>query len=433
MIWEVFCHMYVPERGSKRSKLKVCWKSRQQTGVPDLKFRTAVWLFDQTDLWKSRKDEGDRRRRWHCRERPRASHVQREADHVPDAEILVVLALVRLDLHLLRMKRTAIVSYSDSSESEAESSSKPPKSTSPPQKKRKLPPLAPQLTLPIPVDDPSKHQGRVRTTPHAEGQWAAYVYAQISLNDTENAKLKKAVRKAFDRAREKVPGLHSLCSTIAGKTEGLFEGPNEDLENLHVSLTRPFFLRAHQREEVKRAIRAVAKSHKQFIASFASFSELMNDERTRTFLCMEVGGGHNEFRELSDALTPTLRAFKQKEYYERPRFHASFAWALLEGSTPPIPSDPSDTPVAPSRDDLGALTPTSGLPRPLKRYTSSPAPSTAPVPKPASLPAIPSFPPDLVPDLNADFAKVLVSPTCAFEVRELKVRIGKDVFGWSLG
>ncbi|KAA1473812.1 hypothetical protein DENSPDRAFT_860023 [Dentipellis sp. KUC8613] len=332
------------------------------------------------------------------------------------------------------MKRpAAIVSYSDSSESEGERSSKFSKSASPPPKKRKLPALAQELTVPIPIDDPSKHQGRVRTTPHVEGQWAAYVYVPISLDDPENAKLKQTVRKAFDRAKEKVPGLHCLCSTIAGKTESAAGETNEASEMLHVSLTRPFFLRAHQREEVKRAIRALAKNHKQFTASFATFSDLTNDERTRTFLCMEVGGGHNEFRALSDALTPTLRAFKQKEYYEQPRFHASFAWALLERSTPPILGDIPKTPTAPLDVDLGIPTPTKNSPEPSERSLHLPAPPTAPDSNSAAFPAIGSFPPGLVPDLNADFAKALVSPACAFEVRELKVKIGKDVFGWSLG
>jgi U6 snRNA phosphodiesterase len=31
-----------------------------------------------------------------------------------------------------------------------------------------------------------------------------------------------------------------------------------------------------------------------FTASFAAFSDLTNDEHTRTFFCMEVGAGHQE-------------------------------------------------------------------------------------------------------------------------------------------
>ena len=32
-------------------------------------------------------------------------------------------------------------------------------------------------------------------------------------------------------------------------------------DELHVSLTRPFFLRAYQREEMKRVVRDIAKAH----------------------------------------------------------------------------------------------------------------------------------------------------------------------------
>ena len=32
----------------------------------------------------------------------------------------------------------------------------------------------------------------------------------------------------------------------------------------------------------------------RFVASFAAFSDLTNDECTRTFLCLEVGAGHQE-------------------------------------------------------------------------------------------------------------------------------------------
>jgi hypothetical protein len=38
-------------------------------------------------------------------------------------------------------------------------------------------------------------------------------------------------------------------------------GEVADVRELHVSLTRPFFLRASQREEMKRAVRDAAKAH----------------------------------------------------------------------------------------------------------------------------------------------------------------------------
>ena len=44
----------------------------------------------------------------------------------------------------------------------------------------------------------------------------------------------------------------------------------------------------------------------RFRVSFATFAELTNDERTRTFLTLEVGAGHDEVR-LASIIDPCLR------------------------------------------------------------------------------------------------------------------------------
>jgi len=104
-------------------------------------------------------------------------------------------------------------------------------------------------------------------------------------------------------------------------------------EAMHISLTRPLFLRAHQREGFKRTIRGTCRGCFPFRASFARFAILNNDENTRTFLVLEVGAGHLELKALSDAVTPHVRALHQEPYYEAPRFHVSIAWALLHVGT----------------------------------------------------------------------------------------------------
>ncbi|TFY73509.1 hypothetical protein EWM64_g10503 [Hericium alpestre] len=301
------------------------------------------------------------------------------------------------------MKRSsALVSYSESSDSDSDHAPNVPEP-----KKRKLPALASSLTVPVPVDDPSKHQGRIRTTPHVEGQWAAYVYIPILLQEEENKKLRGLVRRVIRRAKDVEPALQVLGTSAPANGNEVADSavPME----LHVSLTRPFYLRAHQREDVKRAMRAVAKTHLPFTASFATLAELTNDERTRTFLCMEVGAGHTEFQKLSDALTPTLRAFRQKEYYDQPRFHASFAWALLNH-----PSQPS-TPAPP------------GTPTPEPDAVSKESPS------PPICTPIAALPDDLVSSLQAEFGSALASQAGVFDVQTVRVRIGKDVSEWALG
>ena len=146
------------------------------------------------------------------------------------------------------MKRahSSLVSYSDSP-SEDDDDSTP----APTPKKRRLPALSSSIVVPTPIDDPSKHQGRIRSSPHVEGQWAAYVYITLPLRGTENIALSRTVRGAFTQAKGLEPALHIVGSTTDDITE---------LSELHISLTRPVFLRAHQREEVKAAVKRAARA-----------------------------------------------------------------------------------------------------------------------------------------------------------------------------
>ena len=128
----------------------------------------------------------------------------------------------------------------------------------PPSKKRKLPALPTYLAPTVPLDDPSKHQGRKRSTPHVDGQWAAYVYVPLALRGA----LRRVVAHALDIARGEVTGgsVRVLGGGEAASGTGT-DASTEYLRELHVSLTRPFFLRASQREEMKRAVRDAAKAH----------------------------------------------------------------------------------------------------------------------------------------------------------------------------
>ncbi len=174
-----------------------------------------------------------------------------------------------------RTHSTILVSYSESSSNDegkedgrekslpkkrqkSSSSPQPPPSPSAApngtKRKRKLPTLAAHLAPSIPLDDPSKHQGRTRRTPHVDGQWAAYVYVPIVVRGT----LRRIVERAVDIARKGDSGKSVDVHTI-GSSDSV---PDSDVGcELHVSLTRPFFLRSYQREEMKRVVRDAAKAH----------------------------------------------------------------------------------------------------------------------------------------------------------------------------
>lgn len=116
--------------------------------------------------------------------------------------------------------------------------------------RRKLPPVPSSLIVPVPIDNPALHQGRVRTTPHVEGQFTAHVYVSFTLS--RRSKLYLVIQDILSDAKIIVPTLQDIWSTTERPT-------------LHISLSRPIFLRAHQREDLKRAVKTVAKGQKRFV------------------------------------------------------------------------------------------------------------------------------------------------------------------------
>ena len=155
-------------------------------------------------------------------------------------------------------------------------------------KRRKLPPLSSKLVVVTPTDDPAQHQGRVRSSPHVDGRWACHVYVPVVLEVGE--RLGEVLSSAFWSARAKVPTLHPI-------------GLDGNRWELHISLARPTFLWSHQREEFKNTVRRVAASHRGWTLSLTEFIKLENDDRSRAFLAVHVGAGHEQV-ELSLSLVP---------------------------------------------------------------------------------------------------------------------------------
>ena len=118
---------------------------------------------------------------------------------------------------------------------------------------------------------------------------------------------------------------------------------------------------------------------------------------------------------LSDDLTPILKSIRQKEFYQDPRFHASIAWALLDGSrtsAPKLDSHSLERDKIEEDGDLASKDASSG---------SDP------------FPTIPCFPASFVQDLRDEFAGQLVNSSVGvFDAEEVHVRIGKEVSKWRL-
>ena len=141
---------------------------------------------------------------------------------------------------------------------------------------RRLPPLSASLTPPIPVDNHTEHQGRIRSFPHVEGQYVAYIYVPLVLGRGEA--LYNLVTEVVCKAREEVEGLWGIGEVKDNEsdavhtsrcTSGCAGECNKTMGNLelHISLSRPILLRAHQREEVKKAVKRIAHSVSSYVRS----------------------------------------------------------------------------------------------------------------------------------------------------------------------
>lgn len=127
---------------------------------------------------------------------------------------------------------------------------------------RKLPKPSTTLIPSQPTVNPLLHQGRKRSTPHVEGQFASYVYISVHVD----ARLQQFLEAATRFSKERVPTLQSEwleCSTSSS--------PSLPIRELHISLTRPIYVFHHQREDFKRAVKLLAHYASQCVSPLWSF------------------------------------------------------------------------------------------------------------------------------------------------------------------
>jgi U6 snRNA phosphodiesterase len=207
----------------------------------------------------------------------------------------------------------------------------------------------------------------------------------------------------------------------------------------------------------------------RFQASFAKFDELLNDEKTRTFIVAELGAGYEHVMPLSPSescvdidghylqlktltleLASTIRALRQETFYEQPRYHVSIAWALLDAAKTNVeeangahenplaeipdtcwtldssqihPAEPTDKDDAERRDRRL---------RPAESFGSCGDNARLGEPRnETAFATIPSLPSTVIAALNETYAAKLTH--CPrLEVERICIRIGKHVSGWDL-
>eukprot|EP01111_Echinosteliopsis_oligospora_P009850 TRINITY_DN2965_c1_g1_i1.p1 TRINITY_DN2965_c1_g1~~TRINITY_DN2965_c1_g1_i1.p1 ORF type:complete len:229 (+),score=75.05 TRINITY_DN2965_c1_g1_i1:70-756(+) len=115
-------------------------------------------------------------------------------------------------------------------------------------------------------DDPSRHQGRIRSFKHVRGNYATYVY--IPVKKTQEGM--KIINRMIDKGISECPGL--LASD----------------DEYHISLTRTFPLKEYQIDPFISRVSDYFKNISQFDITLGDYEYFTNDENTRTFLSMRA-------------------------------------------------------------------------------------------------------------------------------------------------
>ncbi|KAI8129505.1 U6 snRNA phosphodiesterase [Lucilia cuprina] len=167
-------------------------------------------------------------------------------------------------------------------------------------------------------DDPSKHDGRIRSFKHERGNWATYVYLPVDNNLLEDIQ-----DICLDHLEEKLN----------------FKASSE----MHISLTKTVVLQYHFIDSFISSLQNVLQPLESFTVSFDNLKVYTNAEHTRTFLALKVDNLYfDKMFNILQKVDNVMKDFKLATFYEDPSFHISILWctgdcvSLVESIVPTI-------------------------------------------------------------------------------------------------
>ncbi|CAM9168680.1 unnamed protein product, partial [Pylaiella littoralis] len=188
----------------------------------------------------------------------------------------------------------------------------------------------------------------VRRFPHERGNWPTHVFVPVpnsapfkSMAEASVANFRQRLAAAW-RERHGCEGQKGgkkrardgrRCSDQVGGSRAENHEPPEVVMNdmnplgqQHLSLSKTTALRAHHIEPFVQGLKEAVKSSRSFTASVvAGYDVLVNDDKTRSFVCLRVRGGRQMVLKLIAKVDPLMRRFKQAAYYKDPVVHVSVA------------------------------------------------------------------------------------------------------------
>ncbi|KAI9559696.1 hypothetical protein GHT06_013701 [Daphnia sinensis] len=156
-------------------------------------------------------------------------------------------------------------------------------------------------------DDPSQHGNRIRSFPHERGNWASFVYLPWEAS-SRFVRAVELITKSFHE--------HNIVLCIC--------------DDFHISLTRTVILRHHWIEGFVASIRKQLSDTPRPFQLYGTnvLSVYLNEEKTRTFLAMNVEDPVGILSMLIEKMDSCLKEYQLPAYYEKPSHHVSIAWCV---------------------------------------------------------------------------------------------------------
>jgi Uncharacterised conserved protein len=149
-----------------------------------------------------------------------------------------------------------------------------------------------------------------RSIPHIRGNWAGHVF--LSLNEDDLAgEWKEHAISATERLRTGLEKLGWSGTVVAHR-------------QLHVSLSRPFFLQLGSIESFHRELQQALSHERALVLQTEKEMILSNEEGTRSFLTWKLVDNQT-LRRIVVQIDAVMLKYKQQVYYNPPIFHVSLA------------------------------------------------------------------------------------------------------------
>ncbi|XP_072960378.1 uncharacterized protein [Typha angustifolia] len=190
------------------------------------------------------------------------------------------------------------------------------------------PPPLDLLQPPNFVDVSSLTRGsRVRNFPHIEGNYSLHIFIPVLIPSTTRNQMTIFMKKLASL----IPNLYAVDADYA-----LSDLCKDDKKldqvllsrEFHVSLGRTVAIQVHQIDSIVAMLRQKFQCQRRYCMEFNKWDFFMNDEKTRSFLSLEVtGGGLLEITKQIHSVDEIYRLHGLPEFYKNPRPHISMLWA----------------------------------------------------------------------------------------------------------